>query len=104
MNKLDYIRNTLGEPELLCQLAEEAAELSKAALKLRRVYDGTNPTPVSEGDALSNLKEEIADIWLVLNALGLCQHIREYDAIMQFKTKRWAGRLKESEVKHGCST
>lgn len=31
--------------ELLAGLAEEAAELTQAALKLRRCYDGTNPTP-----------------------------------------------------------
>lgn len=35
----------LGMNEILCQLAEEASELAQAALKLRRAYDGKNPTP-----------------------------------------------------------
>lgn len=33
--------------EQLLQLAEECAELSQAALKLRRAMTGTNPTPRS---------------------------------------------------------
>lgn len=44
-------RNTvydlLPEDELLTQLAEECSEAAKAALKLRRVRNGANPTPVS---------------------------------------------------------
>lgn len=44
-------RNTvydlLPEDELLAQLAEECSEAAKAALKLRRVRNGANPTPVS---------------------------------------------------------
>lgn len=54
-------RNTvydlLPEDELLAQLAEECSEAAKAALKLRRVRNGANPTPVSEEDAFSNLVE-----------------------------------------------
>ena len=34
----------LGVCELLCGLAEEASELSQAALKLRRAIDNKNPT------------------------------------------------------------
>jgi len=47
VTELEKIRKMLTEDELLCQLAEEAAELSQAALKLRRVLTGVNPTPVS---------------------------------------------------------
>ena len=48
----------LPETEVLAQLAEEAAELAQAALKLRRVLDGTNPTPLSESEARAALAEE----------------------------------------------
>lgn len=36
MTDMEKVRKYLPTDELLCQLAEEAAELSKAALKLRR--------------------------------------------------------------------
>lgn len=43
------ITKTLGMPEVLAQLAEEAAELSQAALKLRRALEKRNPHPHSRG-------------------------------------------------------
>lgn len=54
----------LPEEEVLAQLAEEAAELAQAALKLRRVLDGTNPTPLSESKARAALAEERTDVSL----------------------------------------
>ena len=48
MSDIDVIREILPQEELLAQLAEEASELAHAALKLRRVYDGRNYTPVTE--------------------------------------------------------
>ena len=49
------IKDIIQETEILALLAEEAAELAQAALKLRRVLDGTNPTPVTETEARRNL-------------------------------------------------
>ena len=40
---MDKIRDYLPDAEIVAQLAEEASELTQAALKLRRVLDGTNP-------------------------------------------------------------
>ena len=51
------IFDALPEEEILAQMAEECVEASKAALKLRRVRCGVNPTPVSEKDAFENLVE-----------------------------------------------
>ena len=48
----------------LAQLAEEAAELAQAALKLRRALDGTNPTPLRESEARAALAEERTDVSL----------------------------------------
>lgn len=95
---IDYIREQLSQEELLCQLSEEASELSKAALKLRRVYDGANPTPVKRSEAYDNLLEEFADVMLAFEVLGfdpitvdqVCQKIRAE------KLKRWYDRLKEA--------
>ena len=65
------IFTSLPEVEVLAQLSEESAEMAKAALKLRRVLDGTNPTPVSERTARENLTEEISDVLVCLCDLGL---------------------------------
>ncbi len=99
MSDIEYIASKLSREDILCQLAEEAAELSQAALKLRRVITGTNPAPVSEDEALHNLYEEIIDVSIaekvyyeqnkherLLGASGL---------IANGKVYRWAQRLKE---------
>lgn len=94
---IEYIQEKLTTEELLAQLAEEAAELGHAALKLRRVYDGSNPTPTTYKDALANLHEEIADVQLLLKVLELNgpNHKAKHTHIMQEKVARWARRLKK---------
>ena len=97
-DQFGYIVENLPIEELLCQLAEEASELSKAALKLRRALEGTNPTPVTPAEAMGNLREEIADVWLVLMTLRLDEDPvsgNSYQEMMARKTARWAGRMKE---------
>ena len=74
MDAFETIREKVPQTELLAQLAEEAVELAHAALKLRRIYDGINPTPVPAAVAFANLKEEIADVQLLMAVLGLDQH------------------------------
>ena len=70
MNKTEAkIMDHIGESEMLCQLAEEAAELSQAALKLRRALGCNNPTPVTVEEARRNLVEEAADVYNVLGLL-----------------------------------
>lgn len=96
MNAYEVIRSYLSQAELLAQLAEEAAELSKAALKLRRVCDGTNPTPVTYDEALRNIKEEIADVKLLLSILGLDSNYMEISMIQAEKLVRWIDRLNKS--------
>ena len=87
---------SLGEPELLCQLAEEASELAQAALKLRRVLEGKNPTSCTEQECRENLTEEVADVDLLFKLCGLVEdgkinHILEIERV---KKKRWEERLK----------
>lgn len=95
MNKItDY----LPETEILAQLAEEAAELAQAALKLRRALDGTNPTPKSVEECKANLLEEIADVSLC--ACLLMTQDTDYHVVYATsvsKSKRWLERLKEKE-------
>lgn len=93
--KMQYIIDCLPTEELLAQLAEEASELAQAALKYRRVLDGTNPARISKEDAIKNLLEEISDVWLQLEMLDLDQepHIKAYRKIMSEKVDRWADSL-----------
>lgn len=88
---------SLSEEELLCQLAEEASELSQAALKLRRAINGQNPTPKSVRECRHDLVEEVADVGLVLKYLGLTDPaiVKERCEIMSFKEHRWESRLAE---------
>lgn len=96
-DKIEYIRGKLSDEELLLQLAEECAELGKAALKLRRVYDGKNPTPVKRSDASKNLFEEVADVTLCIKVLGLDTPVmlRTVEEICEAKLDRWQQRLME---------
>lgn len=97
---LETVREYLDQEELLTQLAEEATELAKAALKLRRAYSGINPTPVTTRDAFEDLMEEIADVANCLSVLGFDRSIDRMRVarIGQEKMERWATRLEE---KHG---
>lgn len=61
MNDIEYIAENLSDEDILCQIAEEADELAQAALKLRRAITQTNPTPVSDEEAVDSIIEEYAD-------------------------------------------
>ena len=61
MTDIEYITANLSDEDILCQISEEADELAKAALKLRRAITGTNPTPVTVDEAVENFIEEYAD-------------------------------------------
>lgn len=99
MDAFETIREKVSRPELLAQLAEEATELAHAALKLRRVYDGTNPTPTPQAVAFANLLEEIADVELLLEVLGLDDdlYLANYRKTMHEKRERWLQRLGVTE-------
>ena len=96
---LDYI----DENEILAQLSEEASEVAKAALKLRRARDRKNPTPVSIREAWADLNEEYGDVLNCLYALFNDDDDRIYDFFEHAnitadeKRKRWIKRLKERD-------
>lgn len=89
--ELNHIIETLGTEELLAQLAEEAAELGKAALKLRRALNGKNPTPVSPAEALRNVREKMANVLLCVISVGLNEKVTE--RTIREKIPRWSGRI-----------
>ena len=95
VNKVDYIRKCLGEEDLYLQMAEEAAELSKAALKMARVISGRNPTPVTKPVAFHNVLEEIADVKNCMMVLDLNKYDLDISMLQVDKIGRWEERLKQ---------
>lgn len=102
MNNLEYIAANLSDEDILCQIAEEAAELAQAALKLRRAISQTNPTPITVGEAVDNLFEEYGDtvgafrVWAKKNNLDNEIYETSNENIYS-KYDRWTDRIKESK-------
>jgi NTP pyrophosphatase (non-canonical NTP hydrolase) len=92
---MNIIKKEIPVTELLAGLAEEASELAQAALKLRRVFDKTNPAPTKEEEAIEHLWEEIADVKLYVSMLDV--NPREISRFMSEKQKRWESRLARRE-------
>ena len=82
--------------ELLCGLAEECAELGQAALKLRRAYDQTNPTPIDPDDAYEKMMQEIADVMVYLDQLPI--NWTYVGQTKYVKINRWKDRLTAKEA------
>lgn len=103
LSYLEIIRGKLSDPELLAQLAEEAAELAQAALKMRRVMDGSNPTPVTPQQAYDTILEEICDVETCVAALlyNTPTAVKVRADLRAVKLERWAGRLMGTEAKDG---
>jgi NTP pyrophosphatase (non-canonical NTP hydrolase) len=91
---MNNIKDLIGEAALLEQLAEEASELTQAALKAARILRGDNPTPVTLAQARDSITEEFTDVIQVSMELRLSPD----DAQIQTKTKRWIGRIKEATI------
>ena len=102
MTDLEYIAENLSEEDILCQIAEEAAELAQAALKLRRAITQTNPTPVTVEQAADNLVEEYGDTVVAMTAYYMKHGAidrKVIDILEQDNPKynRWAQRIKEGK-------
>ena len=97
MNEIiDYLK----DEEILAALAEEAAELSQAALKLRRAITGINPTPKSREECFDDLQEEFADVVNCIKAYLCtkenCKTFKESSKfIAESKKSRWLERLEK---------
>jgi NTP pyrophosphatase (non-canonical NTP hydrolase) len=106
LKEFEEIRDQVPVTEILTVVAEEAAELTHAALKLRRTMKLGNPTDetITFQKAKANLYEETADVLCALLASGF---IGEYEldtllpGIIVHKFERWVDRLKEQRQKAG---
>ena len=93
MSDFDFIQVNLTQAELWGQLAEEAAELAQAALKMQRVYMTNNPPRKSLEECMASVIEEHADLALCFELLGWS----DKDARKQVrkeKLARWAAGLR----------
>ena len=98
---IDYVACKLQIGERLAQLAEEAAELTQAALKYRRIITpDASPTSKTEKDALDNLIEEIEDVKMCIDTLELSGTIPdcEFEKWRKYKMPRWCERIKKAGI------
>ncbi len=95
LKNLEIVRNKLDSRALLEGLAEEATELSQAALKLIRAKGlSGNPTPISDEAAEAELLIEIADVRNCINVFGLpSKYGGLINEITEAKMQRWVERL-----------
>ena len=102
----DAVKN-ISKSEWLVMAAEEASELSQAALKYRRVIDkDAFPTPVTEEQAIDNLMEEMADVLgCMQKIIGPFAGYDPFNSIMEdlrdrmfFKEKRFLERKAKREA------
>lgn len=100
---IEYIADNISELAVLMALAEEATEISKAAMKFARAKGLLdNPTPISVEQAEADLIEEYNDL---LNCIDvLCEMssltINEDMDLRMRKCRRWAERIKRQKNKN----
>ena len=89
---VSFIRENLSQTAILIQLAEECNEVAQAALKIVRICQKENPTPVTLFEAKQKLQEEIADFFACYDSIsGLDEDT--IDRIETEKLNRWCVRL-----------
>ena len=91
------VANQLGKREKLEQVAEESAELCKAALKVIRAEGlSDNPTPTELQEASQNFYEEFRDVLIAMRVLvSPSKYASLLDVDNSPKFKRWYERLEE---------
>lgn len=87
------IKERLPRTELLAGLAEKASGLAQAALKLRQVLNGSNPTTVAEKQAVDNLIEELGGVLCCAEAVITPEQVDQVKEVCACKRARWARRL-----------
>ena len=100
--KIQAAAQLYGREYLLRQLAEENIEAALAALKLIRAQH--RETPVSEGKAMDDLIEEMADALNQIEAIYMLLTPKEQSmlrVIRKYKQRRMWNRIKRGRMGHG---
>lgn len=95
-NQMEELRGMLTPADLWGQLAEEASELTQAALKMQRLELGNNPPRKTPQECINNVIEEHADVALCFKLLGWNDK-EKGEAIQKTKIVRWLSTLKGSD-------
>lgn len=87
-----YVLEHIDRRTLLEQLAEEAAELSQAALKMIRA-EGLSNNPANRNALIAQeqLNDEVSDVLLMVDALS----IPVLESYANDKWQRWVDRIEE---------
>ena len=100
LNSILYISDRVSDEALFGQLAEEAVELAKAALKLQRAAMGEAAPDYDEDAACANLIEEFADVCCCMDVVSgyevFTLHSIMRDSILM-KLNRWVQRITDRE-------
>lgn len=93
------IQANMHSAEMLALLRAECGELSRAAMQLQLTIDPDNPSPKATSKAYRNVLEELADIGLCLDLLGINNAIDRLrvDQIKREKAERLVERLHAKE-------
>lgn len=83
----------IGEGAALEQLAEEAAELAQAALKVARIVRHKNPTPIDYETAFYSLIEELGDVRVCIKVLESFYGKLDTQETEKQKLERWQQRV-----------
>lgn len=92
INDITYLQEHLTEAEKWGQLAEEAAELSQAALKMQRLYLGLNLPRADREACEAAVLEEHADVAVCFKVLGWNDKAVRAP-LMATKLNRWANNI-----------
>lgn len=95
MNRQDILNlaiNSYGASSQEDMMIEECSELVKAILKLRRFYDSGYDGEVEEKKYIKAIKEEIADVQIMLDQMKLIYGSTEKEE--EYKIRRLKKRLK----------
>lgn len=95
---MGYMRDKIGDAAMYEQMAEECAELGKAALKMARILRNENPTPVTVTEASDMIIEEAADVFICMDEVGVFDS-SEVSRIAHVKRERFKARWEAASGK-----
>ena len=99
MTDIECVQQNTAWGDLLVLLNEEAGEMIQASAKLWRVCAGRVPSPVTVDEPKRKLDEEVSDVLLVLEALGVVRFDAGESGARDAKLRRWVQRIKDAKDK-----